>query len=373
MLKRTLFAVFASAVILVAGCAKKPQSDKVDQTPKDNVQVTDVVEETPEVKEEEKEQEPEENEPEFFNSLTGLECTEQVYNNRPIAVMINNIHEAMPQIGISNADIVYEVLEEGGITRLMGVFKDYENIEELGSIRSSRDYYIDLSDAHDAIYVHCGGSTYAKDMLSRRRTNNVDGLYASQFYRSTERAKTMVYEHTLMISGKGIQEAVSSKGYRTTTQASQPLKFSDEYNMTDDANNAQNITVPFSLALLSNPYATSTFEYNKDSGLYMKGQYNTIHIDGATGNQLGFTNVITLQCNQNIIAGDPYGCLEVHFKGQGKGLYAADGVIKEIVWKKPSRTENYTLYEKDGETELVLKPGKTYIGIVPTGTRVSYN
>ena len=309
--------------------------------------------------------------PEFLNPISGLECTKEVYENRPVAVMLNNIKQAMPQVGISHADIIYEVLEEGGITRLMGVFKDYKDIAELGSIRSSRDYYIDLSDAHDAIYVHCGGSTYAKAMLKERKTEDIDGLYVNNFYRSKSRAKTMAYEHTLMISGEGLTNAIADKGYRTTSDKAQPLKFSEDYKKGET--DAVNIKVPFSLALSQNPYALSTFAFDKDKNAYLKGQYDTTHIDGETGEQLCFDNVITLECKQNVIPGDAYHCLAVNFTGEGKGLYAADGKIREITWKKASRTEKYTLYESDGVTELVLKPGKTYIGIVPTGTEVSYS
>lgn len=309
--------------------------------------------------------------PEFLNPISGLECTKEIYENRPVAVMLNNIKQAMPQVGISHADIIYEVLEEGGITRLMGVFKDYKDIAELGSIRSSRDYYIDLSDAHDAIYVHCGGSTYAKAMLKERKTEDIDGLYVNNFYRSKSRAKTMAYEHTLMISGEGLTNAIADKGYRTTSDKAQPLKFSSDYKKGET--DAVNIKVPFSLALSQNPYALSTFAFDKDKNAYLKGQYDTTHIDGETGEQLCFDNVITLECKQNVIPGDAYHCLAVNFTGEGKGLYAADGKIREITWKKASRTEKYTLYESDGVTELVLKPGKTYIGIVPTGTEVSYS
>ncbi len=381
MFKKLVAAFCLAALVLTVGCSSNNTPDIPDVTVdngnnseskekdnnKQNTENTDINNDTQQKPDEEiMEDSP------FKNSLTGLGCTEEVSKNRPIAVMINNLKQAMPQVGVENADIVYEVLEEGGITRLMCLFKDYENIPELGSIRSSRDYYIDLSDAHDALYVHCGGSTYAKDMLAQRKTNNIDGLYDAQFYRSAERRKTMAYEHTLMISGEGIKEVANRKKYRTSSEAEQPLSFSKEYNM-ESARSAVNIKIPFSLALQSNPYALSTFEYDNESGKYLKSQYGQKHIDGATGNQLCFTNVITLECNQNVIPGDELGCLAVHFTGQGKGLYAVDGKIKPIVWKKASRTTAYTLYEADGVTPLELKPGKSYIGIVPTGTKVSYN
>ena len=373
-----VLSILLSGLIVFSGCAKN--SDDTENGQKDNTVTETAVGDTTEndtAKTPENSDVPET--PEelatdtgFVNPLSGLPCSEEVFSNRPVAVMLNNIKQAMPQVGISHADIIYEVLEEGGITRLMGIFKDYAGIKEIGSIRSSRDYYIDLSDAHDAIYVHCGGSTYAKSMLAKRKTENIDGLVMANFYRSKERAKTMATEHTLMISGDGIVKNIEAKGYRNTSDAAQPLVFSKDSDLSL-GQTATHIEVPFSLAFSKNPYALSTFDYDEDSKTYLKGQYEKMHIDGETGEQLSFTNVVTLECNQNVIPGDAYGCLEVKFTGEGKGFYAAEGKIKELVWKKPSRTEKYTLYEKDGVTELTLKPGKTYIAIVPTGTEVSYS
>ena len=101
----------------------------------------------------------------YINPLTGLKSTKDIAEKRPVAIMINNLKESLPQEGISNADIVYEILEEGGITRLMCIYNDYKDIPKIGSIRSTRDYFIDISDIHDSILVHVGGSTYAKNVI----------------------------------------------------------------------------------------------------------------------------------------------------------------------------------------------------------------
>lgn len=336
--------------------------------------VNEIVEniDTPEQKGEESIKEQIPPKPLYINSLTGLECDEKTVNARPVAVMLNNLKQAMPQHAISDADIVYEVLEEGGITRLMGVFRDYEDISVIGSIRSARDYYIDLSDAHDAIYVHCGGSTYAKDRIAKLKTEDIDGMFMGNFYRDKERLKTKAYEHTLMITGEGLKKNIEIKGYRTESSFEQPLRFFE--NDTDiEGINANSIEIPFSLALEEYPYAMSTLEYDENKKTYLKGQYGTTHIDGNTGAQVEFKNIITLECEQHIIPGDEYGCLAVDFTGEGKGLYATNGNIKEIVWKKSDRQSTYKLYEKDGVTELLINAGKSYIAIVPEGTNVRYN
>ena len=366
MTKKILALLLVLIAVISVGC-KENQIEQKD-VPQETDATVKVEEEIPE---EVVEPLPEEIAETYINPLTGLETTKDLTTKRPITVMINNLRDALPQIGISSADIVYEILEEGGITRLLCVFNDFEDIPELGSIRSTRDYYIDVADAHDAILVHAGGSTYAYSDLASRRTNNIDGLYANQFYRSAERRKTMAKEHTLMISGSGLTEAISQKGYRTESDSPSPLSFGSDYLKGETT--ANHIKFPFSIGKTSKPYITAFFDYSEESGEYLKGQFNAPHIDGADGSQLSFKNVITLTCPMNNIPGDALGCIQVHFTGSGKGTYSVDGTHREIVWKKASRSSSYTLYETDGETPLVLAPGKSYIALVPTGTNITLN
>ena len=155
----------------------------------------------------------------YINPLTGIKGTVDMSAKRPVAIMINNLKPSLPQEGISDADILYECLVEGGATRLMMVVMNYEELGVVGSVRSSRDYYLDLAQNHDAIYIHAGGSPLAYDNIQSRKINTIDGvnmaLPAGVFYRDEERRKTMSLEHTLMTTGKGIVKAIEYKKYRT--------------------------------------------------------------------------------------------------------------------------------------------------------------
>ena len=116
--------------------------------------------------------------------------------NRPVAVMLNNLKKAQPQLGNAQADIIYEVPAEGGITRMLAVYQTLDGIGTLGSIRSSRPYYIELALGHDALYVHAGGSPEAYQDLKSWKVNNIDGVNGSAsqsavFWRDQERRKTM--------------------------------------------------------------------------------------------------------------------------------------------------------------------------------------
>ena len=90
--------------------------------------------------------------PAGVNPLTGLPMEPEYEQNRPVAVMLNNLKKAQPQLGVSLADIIYEVPAEGGITRMLGVYQTLEGVGNLGSIRSARPYYIELALGHDALF-----------------------------------------------------------------------------------------------------------------------------------------------------------------------------------------------------------------------------
>ena len=97
-------------------------------------------------------------EPSQYEPLTGLPCDEDLSGTRPAAVMLNNLKSALPQQGNSQADIIYEVLAEGGITRMLGIYQHPERVGPIGSVRSARQYFWELSQGHNAVFIHAGGS-----------------------------------------------------------------------------------------------------------------------------------------------------------------------------------------------------------------------
>lgn len=364
MSKAKLFSLFVTVMcicLILSGCSPNKQTEPPapngEDEPKLPVQNTDIVPDEPDVI------------PTVVSKFTGLDVDESLGNVRPVAIMINNIKKATPQQGISNADIMYEVLAEGGITRLLCLFSDYASLPETGSIRSSRDYFIDLSDAHDAIYVHCGGSPAAYDTLTARKTENIDGYYFNTpFYRNKERLKNMGTEHSLMTTGELLVSGISQKGYRTESNTEQPLKF-EKADVFPDGEDALSADIKFSY------YNTAEFDYNDKEGVYYKKQYGESHIDYVDENTkipLSFKNIIVLYCDQGLVEGDEAGRLYLNFVGNGEGKYISNGKSCDIKWSRKSRTSSYNLFEEDGLTELMLSPGKTYIAILPKNTKL-YN
>lgn len=319
--------------------------------------------------------------PQYINPLTGNASQTDLTNTRPVAIMINNISQAMPQIGISGADVLYECLAEGGITRLLMVTRDYASLGTIGSIRSSREYYIDFAMNHDAIYVHAGGSDEAYSQILRREIDHLDGVRADArtgrnvsgtvFYRDPDRLKTMSYEHTLVTTGERIANGVAEMGYTTTVSAgfNEPIKPIDwGWGVSLNGENATHIKVPYR----SN--TVSEYEYDAATGRYLRYQYNhQPHIDGTTDEQLAFENIIILKLDHRN-TGDSYGHLAVSTVGDGEGWYITGGKRIPIRWSKVSQSDAMTISDMEGNP-IIVNQGKTVINIADSGvySSVTFN
>lgn len=299
--------------------------------------------------------------PEYINPLTGLETTEELSSSRPVAVMINNIRDAMPQEGTSYADVIYECIVEGAQTRLMAIYHDYESAPVIGSVRSSREYFIDLAYNHDAVYVHAGGSNDAYKRIKSTGINNLDGVnmyLPDSFYRDSERRKTMSLEHTLMTSGEKIKNGIEFKHYRDEANQDfkHPFVFCDfESEIIPEDQSAKYVSVSYSAE--HSPY----YIYNEESALYERYQFDRAQSDNSTGNQLSFDNIIILYCS-TYNTGDKYGHYSVKVTGEGKGVYITRGGKVDITWKKADTKTPASYYLGDG-SELVINRGRTMMQI----------
>ncbi len=299
----------------------------------------------------------------YIDPLTGTAVKKEEAERRPTAIMLNNITVALPQQNIGAADIIYECQVEGGLTRLMGVFNDYANLKAIGSIRSSREYYIDFAANHDAVYVHAGGSEEAYRNLKSRYIHNIDavndGSVSGYFYRDPNRLGKMGYEHTLVIDGDKLNGAIAAKGYRTAYADSfdSPLQFVGEHQRIDltEGSGAKQISVKFGAH-------TTQFVYNASQNRYMRWQNGSKHIDGVTGEQLGFENVFVLICPYTLTK-DDYNHIEVATVGTGKGYYFTGGEVVEIQWSKATGDSPIRLYYASGK-EITLTPGKTNFEVI---------
>jgi len=307
-----------------------------------------------------------------YNPLTGLPVDEDISQNRPYAVMINDIYAALPQQGISKADIIYEAQVEGGITRMMAVYQDISDAGPVGSIRSSRHYYIDLAQGHDAIYVHAGGSPQAYSLLSARDIDNIDGVQGTgeTFYRDSYRRSAMGYEHSMLLDPSLLPGFVEK--YEMRSQHSEDyvcnMMFADDEDLKiagDGSNIATYVTVAFSSS------KDTIFEYNADEKLYYASQYGMAYRDANDDTQVSAKNIIVVFADVYAIAGDSAGRMETILTGSGDGYFICNGEYVPITWSKEDNTSQFVYSDMNG-APITFGRGTSYVCIVDIGNSVTF-
>ena len=300
--------------------------------------------------------------PAVANPLTGLAAKSA--DARPVAVMINNLKKALPQHGLKDADIVYEIPAEGGVTRLLAIYNDISAAGVIGSVRSSRPIFIDVAASYDAIYVHHGGSPEAYSMLKAGAVYNLDGmsLEGSVFYRDAARRKSMGYEHSSMTTGAKISAKLQKSGVRMTGKAA-GTAFRFSYNDLVPAGAAAE-----KVSVKTGSY-TSEYEFLPDYGTYMRTEHGWSSDANGTG-KLDFRNVFVLQMKYSVISGDSKGRLDFNNFSSGKGYYITNGRMQEITWKWASAASRMKFYAADG-TELSVNAGKSMIHFVSSLSNVT--
>lgn len=305
------------------------------------------------------------------NPLTGL-CdgiSDQALEQRPVAVMINNMIQALPQWGVSQADIIYEMLAEGRITRFLAIFQDYSKIEKLASIRSARPYYIDIAQSYGAVYIHFGGSVPAYDAIaSRKDLIHIDGIKGSWegtvFFRDADRKKEMGLEHSVYTTGEYLQLAMdklTAQG-KDLTQSEHPsaFTFGERWSNNSAVNGepASKVTVTFSSS--HKPW----FEHDEETQKYLRFQYGEPQMDGWLDAQVAVDNVLVLRMALTDLGGT-YKLVDIDTTGTGDGYFFTKGKYVPITWQKDSYNSEITYYTLDGQ-ELVVSRGQTFVSVVTT-------
>lgn len=279
-------------------------------------------------------------------------------NTRPIAVMINNHKTAQPlQTGLNDAYLVYEIVVEGGITRMLAVFKDADTTR-IGTVRSSRHYFLDYAQENDAIYVHYGWSPQAEEDIYNLGINNINGMIdGSPFWRDT--TLSVPTEHTVYTSIEDLRETINDKGYRTTTDKDNLLNYSiDEIDLSimDGAIKADEIEIEYS------SYQTNTFVYDETNKVYKKYSNGNERKDYITGETFTAKNIITYQVENYSM--DEKGRQEIENIGSGEGYFISNGYAVPITWEKTAPSSQ-TVYKYLNGKEITVNDGNTYIQIQP--------
>lgn len=291
-----------------------------------------------------------------------LKIVDENSKSRPIAVMINNNHAAWPHAGLQDAYITYEIIAEGGITRMMAIFKD-KDTEKIGSVRSARPYFLDYALENDAIYVHYGWSEQAKSDISSLGVDNINGLTdASVFWRDTSLHKAS--EHTAFTNMARIKKFAKEKGYDRNTNKKLLLNYSiSEVDLSKrkDAIKADTVFMKYSY------YTNTSYEYDSTNKVYKRSMSGVAEVDAITGKQYTAKNIIITPIENTSY--DSYGRQKLSNIGSGDGYYITDGYAIGITWEKTSRSSQTVYKDKNGK-EIKVNDGNTFIQITPISQEV---
>ncbi|MFJ5717323.1 DUF3048 domain-containing protein [Neobacillus sp. NPDC093127] len=331
-------AAFAAILLLLSGCSHK---EKVKEPVKKEKTVNKAEE-----KAEEKQGAP------YFYPLTGIGSETQT-KGRAVAVMINNHPKARPQSGLNKADIVYEVLAEGDITRFLAVFQS-EKPANIGPVRSARDYYIDLAKGLNALYIAHGWSEEAKKMLEGNYIDNLNGMvYDGTLFK---RSSTRKAPHNSYITYDNILKGSEQKKYslEKSPPAFKFLSEEDSKNVTGDE--AQSVKITYSSGGISD----SSFEFDAALGKFKRFSGGEQSVDLDTNEPVLLNNIFIIETNHQVI--DSVGRRDIDFKSGGKAYLLQMGKVNEVEW---ANKDGQIVAVKDGK-EVPFVPGKTWVNVVPT-------
>ncbi len=362
--KSSALSLVLLASLILSGCAESTTNDTTaDSTSEITAASTDEI--TTSTAETET---PAPNVKYYTNPLTGE--TTALYDNltkRPAAVVLKNDRTGAPQVGIAQADIIYEAAVEGGMTRLLALYSDYSHMTDIGPVIDSRAYFFDFADAHDAIFVQAGSSSYGKTAQKEDGIDCVDavlGEMAPTFRRDETLVNERGYSSSIVAVGDQVFAKVKQSGIRTenNVKTSLTMNFSDYYSdYSLDGDVCVKLTVPYSTSMA--PY----FEYSTLTNTYTRYQYGDVHKDN-DGTPLRFTNIIVLFAEHSVI-NKTSGELDIATTGSGSGYYVCRGKYIPITWERESTDVPFRYYQANKQ-ELEICRGKTFV-CVASKTRKS--
>lgn len=351
-----VLAVACVCMLSVSGCQKYVVKEKEPVGQEPSIHTSRDASDTPEVTPAETENPYPEGMMESY--LSGQAVSEEIGRRRPVAVMLNNIQAAVPQTGIAQADVVYEAPVEGNITRLMGIFENYDGLEKIGSVRSCREYYLFFAQEFEAIYAHYGQAIYAKPFLEEDFIHNLSGLgqYSKDiFYRTTDR----VAPHNAYTSFDGIQRGIEDYGYEREHSSG----YDGHYLFAEPDGEETLEGGQTANAVRLNCFATNQpwFEYDAENHNYKRFQYGGPQIDDADGQQLAYDNLLVQFHSYKPY--DQNGYLNIDAISGGKGKFVTRGKAIDIRWEKDA-VWGVTHYFDESNQEIHLNRGKTWVAIV---------
>lgn len=291
------------------------------------------------------------------------EKTVQIFqgDDRPIAVMIDNHSDAWPQAGLQKAYMVYEIVVEGGETRLMALFKGVD-VPKIGPVRSARHYFLDYAMENDAIYTHFGESPQADSDIKKYTINEIDGI--AEDGTTFTRVKDKAAPHNAVTSIEKLITSAKNKKYRITSTQESVLNYvTDEVNL-EEGQGAVSVTIPHS------QLQTVKYVYDEENKVYKRYARGKEQTDWDTKEIVTTKNIIITFCdNYTLQDSENKGRQGIKNIGTFDGYYITNGKAIKIKCIKNARDEQ-TVYQDLEGNEIKVNDGNTFVNICPTNANV---
>lgn len=302
--------------------------------------------------------------PHYYCPLDGTEVPNRASTTkRPIVVQVDNAPAARNQAGLSQADIVYESMAEGDVTRFSAIFACHE-ADEIGPVRSARLINLELVPEYSALLANSGASAGVAALLyATSDIPNIDdnAFHDAAYWRMGDRFAP----HNLMTSTAGIRNGAAGAGHEITASLV-PLTFKED----SPAPLVNSISVPYSSIV------DVSYSYDPASNSWMRFIGGDAHVDTATGSQLAPKNVViqfAVASESGILedAGGNYS-VEYGLTGTGRALVFLDGQVIEGTWTRPDRSSVTQYVDASGKV-IPLNRGQTFVQVVPTGFQAAWS
>lgn len=350
MKKLSCIVLCLSIVFCIAGCKKDEPETTTENAAETETQTVEVTEDTQSVITLSADR----------NPLTGEAGYDAQYlGQKAVGIVVENHPSARPQWGMSTPDIVVEYEVEGGISRMLWLYANASRVPaKVGPVRSARHDVVELAMGWDILFIHCGGSNFADDLMAATPSlDQMDAMYVSDCF-ERDYSRNVATEHTLVMQGEKLASTIANRGYNMTADESKIYKF--KFNegaekIVPDGGVCSKIDFSYSASYGYN------FAFDAESGKYAQYRGSSPATD-ADGIHCAYDNVIILYVDM-IDLGDSSGHQDLKLENGGTGIYCTGGNYTEITWQKPSENSALRLYDKNGN-DLVLNTGRSYLGLV---------
>jgi hypothetical protein len=265
--------------------------------------------------------------------------------------MIEKHSEARPQSGLNKADIIYETVAEGGITRFLAIFHSTP-ASQIGPVRSARDYFAELANEWGVLYAHVGGSDEVLVQLAQRQYKNLDDINEFSFGKYFSRLKSRTAPHNTYTSTGELTQFLKDRNLNNKATY-EPWQFKKDVVLTSTTP-AATVRVNFSI-----PSYSVRYQYDAASKHYQRFVSGKPQLDAETDEQLTATNVIVQYVSITDVPDDPKLRVDLNLVGQGKATLFSSGTMTELTWSKSKGTKTH--YLDSSGTEIILPAGQTWI------------